>query len=266
MSGEATSRVGRFAPKVLILLTAVVLLAHGTARAETSLASALEGVIELPSTEEALSDVYGQAMIAELRRLMSRHLDAVCLKSRPSSDAILKKAAGDILLRYGRKAIAIRSPKIDYTQVADKFGKIAGPAAVADLTNPAAIDAMRRYQAMSLQVSRVAVVELIADGFDRYLYNANLSLGETLDPLTSGNEELATVAMESRDRFSAELQKASSKDAALQRVRKHLDAVDTAYREIVLTHYKNVGPELFAHVGFRGVEVELRNACVRLGK
>ena len=125
---------------------------------------------------------------------------------------------------------------------------------------------MQLDQSMSLQVSRDAVVAFIADGFDRYLDNANLSLGETLDPLSSGNRELSEVAMRRESRYAEELQKVSSKDAALQRVLKHSVAIDAAYREIVLTRYKNVGPELFAHIGFKGVEVELRNACVRLGK
>jgi hypothetical protein len=263
MSGEATFSIARLATRVLIWTAVVVLLAP-TGRAEVRLSAMLEGLLKPPPTEESLADEYGQAVITELATLMSQRMDTACLKSRPQSQAALKKVAGDILLRYGRKAMAIRFPEIEYTQVEAVFAKIAGPQAVADLRVPTSIDAMRRYQFIILQHDRVGVVEFITDGFDRYLENANLALGQALDPVISGNRELTEIKMRSEGQFAGELNKALSNDAAMRLLVKHLDAIDSAYRQIVLA--RGVDPDYIAHTGFAGVEVDLRNACVRLGK
>ena len=263
MSGEAGSRLGDFAARGLIWLAAVAFLTS-TACAELQSSGVLSGFPRAPSFEESLADEYGQAMISELARLMSLRSDAACLKSRNWSEAATKKAAAAVLGKYGRKAWALRSPEIDRAQLEAAFIKIASPQALADMCKVAATGVPQRYAALVEPMSRDVVIDVIADDFDRYLDSANFALGQTLSPISSGNRELSEVRMRREDLVAAQLQKASSSDAVFGLLLKHLDAIDYAAREIVLRINKGVGPERIAYRAFTGVEVDLRNACVRL--
>ena len=244
---------------------ALVLLAS-IGRAEVRSPSALSGFYETPPLEESLADEFGQAVIAELARLMLQRADAACLKSRKLSDAALRKAAGDILLRYGRKVLAWRFPDIDPAAVEAEFVRIAGPQALDDMRKFATSVALQKYRSLLRMVSRDGVVDFIAHDFDSYLLHAQLTLGQELFRVGSGNRELSEL-VERRERLLVEeQQKAFANDAAQQVLEKYLNAVYDALGKVVNAIHKGVDPAYTAYIAFAGVETDLRNACVRLDK
>jgi tetratricopeptide (TPR) repeat protein len=118
---------------------------------------------------------------------------------------------------------------------------------------------VRRLRALGLPLRRDAVVDHIAEAFDRYLGLAKLTVGTGLSPLNTGKLDLQLMT-ENR---------AGTYDDAATDVRD--EAWFKRYLELQLALNDAIGRVEASdaivdptHSAFKGVEADLRSACVRL--
>lgn len=251
-------KFGRDFATVGIVLALLTLFGRAEAQSPVSLRYYYTG----PTVAESLADEYGQAMVAELGRLMSERANPDCLRSRKLSAGALKQVAGDILTRYGSRVWPLLYPKISDDAIEVEFAKIVGAQGVSDMRRFAGDPNAQRIRLLAVPVRRDAVVDEIALAFDRYLRRANLELGTGLSPVNSGNLEFQLLAEKRNTLSDDEVFKAFFEQDSFRRLVELRKALDTAVQRVIEASGKANAP---THSAFKGVEANLRAACVRLG-
>jgi hypothetical protein len=258
MWGMTNFKFSRDLATVGIVLALLTLFGRAEAQSPVSLRYYYTG----PTVAESLADEYGQAMVAELGRLMLLRANHDCLRSRKLSAATLKQVARDILTRYGSKVWPLLYPKISDDAVEAEFAKIAGAQGVSEMRSFAGDPNVQRMRLLAVPVRRDALVDEIALAFDRYLRRANLELGTGLSPVNSGNLELQLLTKKRNTLSDDEVLKAFWEQDSFKRLGELRNALDTAVLRVVEASGQANAP---THLAFKGVEENLRAACVRLG-
>ena len=112
------------------------------------------------------------------------------MRSRNLSASALQQVAGDILARYGSKLTSLLLPPISDDAVETEFAKLAGSQALAEMRGFANDPDVQRFRALTVPLRHNSLVDQIADALDRYLTAARLTIGLSLNPIASGNNDL----------------------------------------------------------------------------
>jgi hypothetical protein len=258
MRGTANFKLARDFATLGFVLALLALVGRAEAQSPGSLRYYYTG----PTVEESLADEYGQAIIAELARLMSLRAAPDCLSSNNLSADALKQVAGDILTRYGSKVWPLMYPDVSDDAVEAEFAKLVGAQGVSELRSFADDPNVQRVRLLAVPVRRDAIVDEIALAFDRYLRRANLELETGLSPVNSGNLDLQLLTEQRNTLADDEIFKAFFEQASFQRFLELRKALDTAVQQAIEASGIDIAP---THSAFAGVEADLRSACVRLG-
>ena len=238
------------------IIALLVLFGRADAQPQKSLRDLIAPV---PTVAEALADEYGQAIIAELARLMSQRADLDCLKLRGIAESDLKQSAGEILIRHGIRVRALLYPEGIDDAIEAEFIRLAGPQAVEEMRKLASHPGVRRYYMLRTPLANDDLVNAIANAFDGHLVRLQLQLEQDLSPFGDPQSDLILFFEKRAETFEDFLVSTKDEDWATPHTLLMVNFSDAHWQVIK----KSGQPP--THAAFEGVEATLRATCVRLG-
>jgi hypothetical protein len=223
-------------------------------------------VLPLESAQDAMSDLYGQAIVRELGSILHDSADKACLTAKAISREQLDRTAADLLIRYGQKVYDRLLETIDPRTFEEEFTRLGGRQARAEMRQLASDPFVGTYLANDRPARHDRMVDTIAEHFDRYMLLKRHKLKRDLSPASTANEELLSLHRGERVEIvlNALVEKAGS-NKNLQRFLGLAEMNHEAVKKAMLAKLKMDNKrsiELGPVGAFAGVETELRDLCI----
>jgi hypothetical protein len=237
-----------------LALAAWCVLLLGSAGAQVLLPS---GEAPGPLVREAFDAPYGRALIAELGKALATAADPACLQSRSIGQDQLTSRGGELLVKWGTRAMELVLTYVDTAKHAQILAAAAGPDAVAELERLKTHPEVERLILLERPLVLAGVANFVVGQFDSYVLLSRLKV-PSVSPLSTGNDTL--LQANPAERIEEEIEQLVAK--ASPELSRFLDLSDQSAKAMASSLKADL--VLLAGVGtfYRGVEADLAALCV----
>ena len=211
-----------------------------------------------PFVREAFASPYGQALVAEFGEALRAGADPACLQAKKLTAEDLKGRGGELLVRWGTRAMETVLGLFDANKYAEHLAASAGQDAARELERLRTDAEVARYIAVEKPLRLAKVADHIVEQFDRYVLLTRLKL-RSVSPLSTGDDKLLNANPAERVEQELEEIEARSTSRELRRFLDLGEKATAAFQAAFKTSEAlRVGPGTY----FRGVETDLADLCI----